>query len=198
MKKSKAATSLLLPSFATDPSDNEPSQNKLQELVEEKKTIIQSNKREIYDLEKRHKLELEYLKEEIKEKEKEKELEINEITKNNKDRILEIEKQLENIQINYKKEFLLRRKYYNELVEIKGNIRVFCRVRPLLPFELSKSNGSINTCNYISEYELKITVNVINNIRKTIKSILMNLNMFLLQNRLKRKFIPRLAPSSPL
>ncbi|XP_013396814.1 kinesin-like protein KIFC3 [Lingula anatina] len=30
----------------------------------------------------------------------------------------------------YKKEMQLRKKYHNELVELKGNIRVFCRVRP--------------------------------------------------------------------
>ncbi|XP_006814107.1 kinesin-like protein KIFC3 [Saccoglossus kowalevskii] len=30
----------------------------------------------------------------------------------------------------YRKEMSLRKKYHNELVELKGNIRVFCRVRP--------------------------------------------------------------------
>ncbi|GAB5360489.1 hypothetical protein AAMO2058_000632500 [Amorphochlora amoebiformis] len=33
---------------------------------------------------------------------------------------------------NYKKEVKLRRKYFNELQELKGNIRVYCRVRPLI------------------------------------------------------------------
>ncbi|XP_060596293.1 kinesin-like protein KIFC3 isoform X2 [Ruditapes philippinarum] len=32
----------------------------------------------------------------------------------------------------YQKEMRLRKKYHNELVELKGNIRVFCRVRPLI------------------------------------------------------------------
>ncbi|KAH3772055.1 hypothetical protein DPMN_173387 [Dreissena polymorpha] len=32
----------------------------------------------------------------------------------------------------YQKEMKLRKKYHNELVELKGNIRVFCRVRPLI------------------------------------------------------------------
>lgn len=30
----------------------------------------------------------------------------------------------------YRKEMQLRKKYHNELVELRGNIRVFCRVRP--------------------------------------------------------------------
>lgn len=35
-----------------------------------------------------------------------------------------------------KKEQHLRKKYYNEMEDMKGKIRVYCRVRPLLPFEL--------------------------------------------------------------
>lgn len=32
----------------------------------------------------------------------------------------------------YRKEMSLRKKYHNELVELKGNIRVFCRIRPII------------------------------------------------------------------
>ena len=32
----------------------------------------------------------------------------------------------------YKKEMALRKRYHNELVELKGNIRVYCRVRPVI------------------------------------------------------------------
>ncbi|EDO45950.1 predicted protein [Nematostella vectensis] len=32
----------------------------------------------------------------------------------------------------YKKEMALRKKYLNELIELKGNIRVYCRVRPVI------------------------------------------------------------------
>ena len=32
----------------------------------------------------------------------------------------------------YKKEMALRKKLHNELVELKGNIRVYCRVRPVI------------------------------------------------------------------
>lgn len=34
--------------------------------------------------------------------------------------------------MRYKKEIELRKKLHNELVELKGNIRVFCRVRPVI------------------------------------------------------------------
>ena len=32
----------------------------------------------------------------------------------------------------YKKEMALRKKLHNKLVELKGNIRVYCRVRPVI------------------------------------------------------------------
>ena len=32
----------------------------------------------------------------------------------------------------YKKEMTLRKKLHNELVDLKGNIRVYCRVRPVI------------------------------------------------------------------
>ena len=32
----------------------------------------------------------------------------------------------------YKKEMALRKKLHNELVDLKGNIRVYCRVRPVI------------------------------------------------------------------
>merc|ERR1712060_651848 len=38
----------------------------------------------------------------------------------------------------YKKELSLRRKYFNLVQELRGNIRVFCRVRPLLGWEKKK------------------------------------------------------------
>jgi len=45
----------------------------------------------------------------------------------------------------YKREMSLRRKYFNQLQELRGNIRVFCRVRPLLPFEIQKGYRSCVT-----------------------------------------------------
>lgn len=34
--------------------------------------------------------------------------------------------------IRYKKEVQLRKQLHDEIVQLKGNIRVFCRVRPLI------------------------------------------------------------------
>lgn len=36
----------------------------------------------------------------------------------------------------YNREVALRRRYFNQIQELKGNIRVYCRVRPLLPDEM--------------------------------------------------------------
>jgi kinesin family protein C1 len=41
----------------------------------------------------------------------------------------------------YRKESGLRRKLHNTLADLKGQIRVFCRVRPLSPKELAESQG---------------------------------------------------------
>lgn len=38
--------------------------------------------------------------------------------------------ELQNLKVKYKKEMSERRKYYNLVQQLKGNIRVYCRVRP--------------------------------------------------------------------
>jgi len=43
------------------------------------------------------------------------------------------------------KESALRRKYFNQVQELKGNIRVYCRVRPILEKE-TKSRGGCGEC----------------------------------------------------
>jgi len=56
-----------------------------------------------------------------------------------------------------------RRKLHNTILELKGNIRVFCRVRPLLPEEHanrsgSKSNiGNIPHISFLGEKSLEIS-----------------------------------------
>lgn len=52
----------------------------------------------------------------------------------------------------YKKEMQLRKLYYNQIQELRGNIRVYCRVRPLLPFE--KSAGRKNIMKYPADGEI--------------------------------------------
>ena len=46
----------------------------------------------------------------------------------------------------YKKEMALRKKLHNELVELKGNIRVYCRVRPVV----KEDGGGRNAENVIT------------------------------------------------
>merc|ERR1719461_629786 len=46
---------------------------------------------------------------------------------------------VEDLMERYKRELSLRRKYFNMVQDLRGNIRVFCRFRPLLPFELKKN-----------------------------------------------------------
>ncbi|ESP03749.1 hypothetical protein LOTGIDRAFT_136951 [Lottia gigantea] len=48
----------------------------------------------------------------------------------------------------YHKEMKLRKKYHNELVELRGNIRVFCRVRPCI-----KEDGFTNPSQIIVTYD---------------------------------------------
>eukprot|EP01084_Bolivina_argentea_P108086 193172_1 len=45
---------------------------------------------------------------------------------------------IDDLLVKYKRELSLRRKYFNMVQDLRGNIRVFCRFRPLLPFELKK------------------------------------------------------------
>lgn len=53
----------------------------------------------------------------------------------------------------YKKEMRLRKQYYNTIQELKGNIRVYCRVRPMLPKE--REGGYTDIMSYPSTDELK-------------------------------------------
>ena len=53
------------------------------------------------------------------------------------------EGRMKNLDLQYKKEWALRKKYYNELQDIKGNIRVYSRARPLLKFEVDRGDTEI-------------------------------------------------------
>merc|ERR1719245_677306 len=56
----------------------------------------------------------------------------------------------------YKRELSLRRKYFNKVQELRGNIRVFCRVRPLLKFELDKGAKSCLTFPPEEDFVIKV------------------------------------------
>ena len=53
---------------------------------------------------------------------------------------------IDDINSKYKKELQERRKYFNLVQELRGNIRVYCRTRPLLQFELD--NGETDVVTY--------------------------------------------------
>lgn len=72
--------------------------------------------------------ELREMKEDIERKEKQQAM----IIENQAKRLDELEKL-------YKEEQLMRKKYFNMMEDMKGKIRVYCRVRPLLQFELDRS-----------------------------------------------------------
>lgn len=50
-----------------------------------------------------------------------------------------------------------RKRFYNELIELRGNIRVFCRCRPLSTEEISKSYSSVIEFDPSKDTELQIT-----------------------------------------
>ncbi|NWY01067.1 KIF25 protein, partial [Nothoprocta ornata] len=47
----------------------------------------------------------------------------------------DLEQSLQEVTERYEKEKLKRRALHNSLVELRGNIRIHCRIRPLLPFD---------------------------------------------------------------
>lgn len=55
----------------------------------------------------------------------------------------------------YNKEVMLRRKYFNEIQDLKGNIRVLCRIRPLLSNEAEQNMTQSVTS--IDRFTLNIT-----------------------------------------
>lgn len=50
----------------------------------------------------------------------------------------------------YRRELKLRKKYFNELIELKGNIRVHCRVRPTI-----KEDGTGDQSQIVTDYDLE-------------------------------------------
>lgn len=50
----------------------------------------------------------------------------------------ELKKQVSELDVLYKKEMQLRKKYYNQIEDMKGKIRVYARCRPFAKYELEK------------------------------------------------------------
>jgi len=49
-----------------------------------------------------------------------------------------------------------RRRLYNEVIELKGNIRVFCRCRPLNESEIANGSASVVNFESSSDNELQV------------------------------------------
>ena len=47
-------------------------------------------------------------------------------------------KRIDYLDSEYKREQIMRKRYFNQIEDMKGKIRVYCRVRPMLPFEKSR------------------------------------------------------------
>jgi kinesin family member C2/C3 len=56
---------------------------------------------------------------------------------------------------NYTKERILRKKIHNKLLELQGNIRVICRVRPILEVE-RRSGEDVDVTEILTDEELII------------------------------------------
>eukprot|EP01060_Flectonema_neradi_P012248 TRINITY_DN1912_c1_g1_i1.p1 TRINITY_DN1912_c1_g1~~TRINITY_DN1912_c1_g1_i1.p1 ORF type:complete len:701 (+),score=182.49 TRINITY_DN1912_c1_g1_i1:63-2165(+) len=68
-----------------------------------------------------------------------------------------MEKLYKKMERMYREEVALRKQYYNTIQELRGNIRVFARVRPLIGLELAK--GNTETCtNYPKDEPEMLTV----------------------------------------
>lgn len=64
--------------------------------------------------------------------------------------MIELRNEYEKLLKTYKSELLLRRSLHNKLQELKGNIRVMCRVRPFLNHEMRlkrKTSSTIKIAN---------------------------------------------------
>ncbi|XP_062981738.1 kinesin-like protein KIF25 [Elgaria multicarinata webbii] len=56
---------------------------------------------------------------------------------------LELEQSLHEVNEKYQKEKQRRKVLHNSLIELRGNIRVHCRIRPLLPFDVAPGESVI-------------------------------------------------------
>ncbi|CAH1448059.1 unnamed protein product [Lactuca virosa] len=63
-----------------------------------------------------------------------------------KHRISELEKQLAEYKVLYKEETVLRKRNFNTIEDMKGKIRVYCRLRPLTPKERTHKENDVVTC----------------------------------------------------
>ena len=68
--------------------------------------------------------------------------------------LTEVDKQYKEMLTKYRKEMALRKKLHNELVDMKGNIRVFARIRPLIKEDGDGPDTKITIANDPRDNEL--------------------------------------------
>ncbi|XP_078392168.1 kinesin-like protein KIFC3 isoform X2 [Cetorhinus maximus] len=57
--------------------------------------------------------------------------------------VTEVSESNRNLMEKYEREMLLRKKYHNQLVELRGNIRVLCRVKPVTEGNQTEGSGTV-------------------------------------------------------
>lgn len=62
----------------------------------------------------------------------------------------------ENLKRKYLEESSERRRLYNEVIELEGNIRVFCRCRPLSESEIANGSATVVNFESSSDNELQL------------------------------------------
>ena len=67
-----------------------------------------------------------------------------------------LRKEKEELRIKYDSETYQRKKLHNEIQDLKGQIRVYCRVRPMSDRELEI--GSLPVVTILDQYTLKIRI----------------------------------------
>jgi hypothetical protein len=55
-------------------------------------------------------------------------------------------KRLEELDALYRDEALMRKKIFNQMEDMKGKIRVYCRVRPILQMEKDRGQSGAQGC----------------------------------------------------
>jgi septal ring factor EnvC (AmiA/AmiB activator) len=61
-------------------------------------------------------------------------------------KVVEVQEQIESVEQKYARAQAQRRKLEDELQSIKGNIRVFVRVRPMLKHEVARGETELIKC----------------------------------------------------
>ncbi|KAI8026323.1 Kinesin-like protein KIN-14R [Camellia lanceoleosa] len=85
----------------------------------------------------------------------------------------------EDLKVKYSEEQRKRRKLYNEVHEAKGNIRVFCRCRPLSKAEVTAGHETVVDFDAAKDGELGILIDVFADASPMVMSVLDGYNVYI-------------------